>query len=409
MAILGYPLRGAADRAQRWDERLRLLPFDTEANFVGWQETRRRPALALRLRLSLLVRRFEVALSDELTDWRRLSPKVAAGRERIYFWGSDETVARVRSWFAGGHAPGDAELADLELGTTTYVLEEHGAARVAVADHAASCTTAVPSIGVAFVTCDELFREGIGSMRTEIRNRRPAPGVAGGVASHILAVRELQFSYWGVVPWLIEWDAHETLGYFELPADPDRTRRLIAETPGISIADPDERAFADALVALNLDEDRLIPDGPAGESRPLRWEVSWPGPLLMPWKRAVIRPTRRRDGASLDAALAAVAATPRTACTTVEIPIEDPAFVAAQRQLVASGFQLSAIAPPVHTDGGGRLGFTGLWSRVTSGLPIAAPFYLESNLSSNRESEVVGHVRRLSDQWTDRHGAPRAA
>jgi hypothetical protein len=413
MAILGHALGGSAERADRWGESLAVMPFDPPANLVGWEETRRRPALALRLRLALLVRRFDVALSESLTDWRRLSPRVSAGRERIYFWGSAEAVATLRSWFSGGRLPDETTLGGLELGTTTYVMEDHGPAAIAVADHAASCTTAVPAIGIGLVTCESLFREGVTSMRTEIRNRQPAPGVPSGMASHMIAVREFGLSYWGVVPWYVGWGEHEMLGYFELPADPERTRRMIAEAPGPFVADDSDRALADALIGLNLGEDRPAaaeaPDGASERARRIRWEVHFPGPLLMPWHRAVVRPTRRRDGSTLDAALSTVAATPRTACTTVEVPVEDPAFLPAQRQLVASGYQLSALAPPVHTEGGGRHGFTGLWSRVTSGLPVAAPYYLSSTLLSNREREVVGHVRRLSDQWAGQHRASRAA
>jgi hypothetical protein len=292
-------------------------------------------------------------------------------------------------------------------------MEDHGSATIAVADHAASCTTAVPAIAIGLVSCDALFREGVASMRTEIRNRQPAPGVPSGMASHLLAVREFQLSYWGIAPWYAGWGEHETLGYFELPSDPERTRRMIEDAPGPYLADSQDRAFADALIALNLGEDRPTaaeaPRGPSARTAPIRWEVHFPGPLLMPWHRAVVRPTRRRSGSTLDAALARVAGTPRVACTTVEVPVEDPAFLPAQRQLVASGLQLAALAPPVHTEGAGRLGFTGLWSRVTSDLPVAAPYYLTSTLLSNRESEVVGHVRRLSDQWTGHQRAPRAA
>ncbi|HEX8053589.1 MAG TPA: hypothetical protein VF517_11405 [Thermoleophilaceae bacterium] len=413
MALLGYPLDGSAERADRWEQSLGVMPFDPAVNMLGWEETRRRPALALRLRLALLVRRFDVALSEGLTDWRRLAPKVSAGRERIYFWGSEEAIAAARSWFSGGRLPDDGTLGGLELGTTTYVMEDHGPATIAVADHAASCTTAVPAIGVGLVTCDELFREGVASMRTEIRSRHPAPGVPSGMASHLLAVREFRLSYWGVAPWYIGWGEHEMLGYFELPADPERTRRMILDAPGPFIADASDRAFADALVALNLGEDRPAaadaPPGTKAQAGPIRWEVHLPGPLLMPWHRAVVRPTRRRDGSTLDAALSTVAATPRNACTTVEVPVEDPAFLPVQRQLVASGFQLAALAPPVHIEGEGRLGFTGLWTRVTSELPVAAPYYLTSTLLNNRESEVVSHVHRLSDRWTGHQRASRAA
>lgn len=412
MAVLGHALGGSAERAERWEARLRALRFDPAANLVDWRETRRRPALALRMRLALLVRRFDVALGEELTDWRRLSPRVSAGRERIAFWGPADVVAEVRSWLAGERSPDDAALGELELGTITYVMERHGSAQLAVADHAASCTD-VPAIAAGLVTFDRLFREGTASMRTEIRSRRPAPGVASGVASHVLAVRELRVSYWGVVPWYVGWGAHELLGYFELPADPEHTRRLIAEAPPLSIADADDRALADALIALNLGEGPATgagsPVGPRGDE-PLRWEVGFPSPLLMPWRRAVLRPTRRRGGTTLELALAAVARAARVACTTVEVPVEDPASLPAQRQLRASGFRLSALAPPVRAErGGGRHGFTGLWSRVSSDLPVAPPYYLTSTLLTDREREVVSHVRRLGDQWSDDRRAPHAA
>lgn len=412
MAILGYALGGAAERAERWDTRLGALPFDAAANVIGWEETRRRPALAMRLRLALLVRMFDVAVSDELTDWRRLAPAVSAGRERIYFWGAADVVATVRSWFSGTASPDDEALSGLELGTTTYVMERDGSAQIAVGDHAASCTSALPAFGVGLLTFKQLFHEGVASMRTEIRSRQPSPGVPSGVASHILAVRELQLSYWGVVPWYVGWGAHELLGYFELPADPERTRRLIADTPSLSIADPSDRALADALIALNLGEAVEIPEDAEvspERQRPLRWAVHFPSPLLMPWRRAVIGPTRSRHGSTLDVALAAVARTPRVACTTVDIPVEDPRFLPAQRQLLAAGFQLSALAPPVPSGRGGRHGFTGLWSRVTSGLPVAAPYYLSSKLLTNPEREVVSHVHRLSHQWTGNSRASRAA
>jgi hypothetical protein len=403
MAVLGEALGSVADRDARWGARLPVLDFDRARNLVDWTEARAAPRLALRLRLALLVRKFDVAVDAALTDWDAQAPELESGKERIYFWGTEEAVAEVRSWLAAGDPP-DRDLERVKLGTITYVREHHGGASVQIADHLASTTSDVPGLAVGILTCDDIFAEGTPVIRTEIRNRRPGGPAPSGLAGHILSLRELRMSYWGVVPWYVGWGEHEMLDYCESPARPEATRELIGSTPAIFVADPEERAFARSLVELNLGHawDAAVArgDGAAPAIEP-HWDLHAPSPLLMPWSRLVVRP--RPDGrfATLRDALAAADAVADAACVTAEIPLEDEGFLAAQRQLGAAGFQLSALAPPVAGDAE-RLGFVGLWSRVGSGRPMAAPYYLDSRLLTADEKEVAGHVRRISDSW-DRH------
>jgi hypothetical protein len=409
MAVLGEVLAGASDRDARWEARLPVLDFDRARNLVDWTELRAVPTLALRLRLSLLDRKFDVAVDAALTDWAAQAPEVESGEERIYFWGTAEAVAEVRSWIALGRAA-DRDLERAELGTITYVSEHHGRANVQIADHLASTTSEVSGLAVGILTCGDIFAEGTPVIRTEIRNRRPGGPAPSGLAGHILSMRELRMSYWGVVPWYVGWGEHEMLDYCESPARPERTRELIESTPGFFIADPEERAFARSLVELNLgqelDADGALGDGSAPAIEP-HWDLHAPSPLLMPWSRLVVRP--RPDGrfVTLREALAAADAVADAACVTAEIPIEDERFMTAQRQLGAAGFQLSALAPPVAGDTD-RLGFVGLWSRVSSGRPMAAPYYLDSRLLTPSEKEVAHHVRRISDRW-DGYRDARAA
>ncbi len=450
MAVIGEQLGSRAQRDARWRQRLATLECDPDLHLIDWPESQRTPILALQLRLSLLRRKFDVTAGAALTDWPALAPRLAGGDERICFWGSAETIAAVRAWLASGSLPPPGELRGLELGTLTYVCEQHGQAKILIADHLASTTSAVPSLAVGMLTCNALFEEGAAAMRTELRNRRPGGRAPSGIAGHIGSVREIGTSYWGVVPWYVGWGAQEMLDYCELPARPELTRRLIREAGDLLIADPTEREFAAALIKLNLGEqrdaqyirrpqdagrmrgaDRAQATGHAQDAGRTqnahcpqdagrkyepstsaaigctRWELHIPSPLLMSWQRLVLRPSAEGQYADLGAALSAAFGMPRAIVLTAEIPLGDPAFMDAQRELTDAGFLLSALAPPIACEGE-RLGFVGLWSWVGSGLPIAAPYYLASRLLNDREREVVSHVERISQCW-DRVAQARAA
>jgi hypothetical protein len=404
MAVIGESLGTRDARAARWRERLSALDFDPSVNLIDWPECLGQPELALRLRFGLLKRRLDVVQSAALTDWQALAPGLLAEDERICFWGSAETVAAVRAWFDGEQELSAAALDEIKLGTITYVREREPA-EILIADHLASTTSAVPSLAVGIITINAIYSAGAVAVRTELRNRRPGGRAPSGLAGHMLSVRELLTSYWGVVPWYIGWGEQEILDYCELPARPELTRQLINETPDLFIADAGERDYVAALVSLNLGEeyhgvDSHVLAGPLAPTS-TSWELHAPSPLLMPWQRLVLRPSEDGEHSDLAAALQAAAAMPRAVVVTAEIPIEDSSFLEAQCELSEAGFVLSALAPPLPGETG-RVGFVGLWSQVSSGLPISAPYYLDSKLLNDRERGVVEHVARISKRWDGR-------
>lgn len=402
MAILGEPLGVREEREAGWDERLAELPFDPSRNLVDWTIAKIRPSVSLAVRLALLERKLDVVRTPALCDWSRLSQRVVHGNERICFWGEPKEVQLIREWIRLAYRPSERDLAELELGTITYVKERQGDEMILIADHLASTLSgSVPSIAVGMLTVRAMFDAGAVAMRSEIRNRQGGGDAPSGMAGHRLAVRELHTSYWGVVPWYVGWGAQELLDYYELPNDPQLTRRLIAETGDMYLAADVDRSFAAALVSLNLDCDYQAADRhrTAGSHRSqVRWEVRAPAPLLMPWQRIVIEPSHRGEHLTLRDALRAADRLEQVACVTAEIPIEDPGFLDAQRELTAAGFDLGALAPPIATRRG-RHGFVGLWSRCLTGLPVAAPYYLCSRLLNSRERSVAAHIGRLSAAW----------
>jgi hypothetical protein len=410
MAVIGQALETLSARERRWADRLSILDFDPGANLIDWPEAQSNPRLALRLRLALLRRKFDVVLSSALTDWPVLAPRLECAEERIIFWGSTEAIDQAREWLAGRRTPSAGVLAAIELGTLTYVREHHDGALILIADHLASTTSAVPSLAAGILSCEALFREGAVAMRTELRNR-PANGRApSGLAGHIGSVREIGTSFWGVVPWYVGWGHHEMLDYCDLPADPDHARGLIGETGTLFIADEQDHDYATALIALNLGErHRPLPHNPGPASAtapPPRFELHAPSPLLMPWQRLVLRPSATGEHATIAEALEAAAQMPCAITITAEIPLEDPAYLEAQHALADAGFLLSALAAPLSATHG-RVGFVGLFSSVSSGLPVAAPYYLQSRLLGDPERKVVSHVARISQQWDT--GADAAA
>lgn len=401
MAVLGDPLGHSIARAARWRDRLAALDFDVNANFIDWPEAQEQPQLALQLRLALLKRKLDVVQSAALIDWGALAPHLVSGDERICFWGSTDTIEAVRAWLQGRQLLDSATLNELELGTITYVRETEPA-EILIADHLASSTSAVPSLAVGILTINAIYDAGAVAVRTELRNRRPGGVAPSGLAGHMLSVRELLTSYWGVVPWYIGWGEQEILDYCELPARPELTRTLINETQDLYIADGVERGFAAALISLNLGEDHCAVDAHvlAGPVAPTstRWDLHAPSPLLMPWQRLVLRPSEDGEYPDLAAALHAGAEMPRAVVITAEIPVENAAFLETQCELSEAGFLLSALAPPVPGEDG-RVGFIGLWSQVSSGLPVSAPYYLDSKLLNDSERKVVEHVTRISNRW----------
>ncbi len=405
--VIGQPLFSTAEQYSWWLERLAVLDFDPQVNFIAPAAVRANPRTAIRARLAILLATYRGDYHTDSFDIERLCRRVERGEEAIAFWGDFECVHRLRSWLVGESPdPSDGDLAELELGTATLldVGEEIGVGHRELCRGGSTChsVSAIGAIISSVLRPEKVLatRQDFHTVISVVRNRQSKPGLAGGAAVHRLYTRELRSSFWGYAPWYVmQGGALELLDYREIYRDSDEVRSAILATPALYVANAGEASFVVDLLELNLGALALAPAVTSvADANPAEgWRlVSHPQGELLAHNHVTAIPVSE-GGLPLEDLLA-LPSVRDAACVAARLPLS-PDHISDQLRLGRHGFFLTAVSPPKQAAPDAV--FFGFWSRPRRDLTLAEPYYLDSRLLDPVEKRIVEHIERELHTWSN--------
>lgn len=419
MAILARPLIfSESERASNWLTVVDRSTFDSARQYVSPEESSCAPEIALRMRLSILLRTYSGDYHTDAFDVDRLAPLVRNGCERIAFWGGEEPISVLRNWIRTGAMPSSDECDTLDLGTGTVLnaAETHGHGYAEMCRTGSTCST-VPANAPILLELLALLGDSAAKTFNHYhtffsvpRNRSSAAGIRGGSAIHRAHVREIGSSYWGVAPWYVMQGGYlEILDYRELYRHPEQVVEAFGAIPKLYCSTNSDRRFIVSLLQLNLTENGRFPDVEVIRSNEvpglqceMRGHVS---PSLAPFNPLFIWPASKRVGVDLSV-LDKQEVSQLYASLNVCVPLDDAGMVCYQAWLNNHSYLLSAVVPPKafvrlasskKDDHQGRV--YGIWSKVRTGLKLATPYYLKHRGHTAVEGSILKHVSTLCNAW----------
>lgn len=388
---------------------LRLGP---EAHAVGVDETARRAELAVRMRMSVLLRTYQGDYHTDSFDVARLADQVRSGDELIWFWGAATEIAAFRKLMES--APVD-EVPPLALGTSTTlsVEAEYGSGYAESCRNGSMDTALGGKLPYIFAThryisgSEDAVHRRYHTITGTSRNRAGTETIRGGEAVHRLASHYLHYRFWGYVPfYVMQGGVLEQLDLVECNRDPSDVLRALRKSPPWLFRRNVEAGFASSLVEMNFDvrPPTIVDADPTatGGAQPRYRLLTPPSADLLRSNHVVIRPVRPDDDSQalpLERALRQ-AIESGTCCTAVHVDLTDPRGLATQDQLAEHGFALSAVVPPKDTwferDSVRHQVNTppiGIWVRPRPGLPVEQPYYRHQQGASPAEAAVLEYLR----------------
>lgn len=384
---------------------LREWPDRMDTLFATAEETAAAAEIAIKARLSVLLRVYAGEYHTDSFDITRLAERIRRGEESIVFWGAAEEIARLRTAFVTGDLP-----PDLQLGTNTLLCaEEEWGDGYCEFTRNGSMSTTVRAIRP-FLWRTYSFLSGIDAHTHQryhtlfgvLRNRASAPGIRGGELMQQITVRYLRSRFWGWLPfYVMQGGVLEQNDYVEMPRDPSDVSQALAATPRWYFAAEREAGFAADLVRLNnLPVPETVVVAPT--SAPTgRFEVLLPPRELIATNHGTVLPCgERQSGQGLTDAVEEVI-NAGVSCCAVRLPLADAGSVDEQQWLLDRGFRLTAISPPTHswivrhgTRRHVRREAVGIWTRPRPDLHIEPPFYVDL-VTAPDERKVVAYLDSL--------------
>jgi hypothetical protein len=399
-------MRGGVIRHATGDDRApalrRIAAAGPGATWLDPEICLRNPLLAVRLRLSVLLRCYNGDYHTDVFDEERLAGRIADGSERVLFWGPEDHVARTAGLFHAPGCPPEEVLDGLSLGThTTLPGEElYGPGHIEVAR---TGSTQGDSAGASDAILWDLGRVLAGARKGEAfhtiscvpRNRRSAHGIPGGAAIHRLHTRAVGSRHWGVAPfYVMAGGSLEVLDYRELSSGDTYVSEGFAVCGTVHVSDAESASLVAGLCELNgfavdIRTSQAEPLAPLGARTPATTGDPH-GPRVV-----------HMDLDTPESTLAEVVTNRGEACTVAVCDLSDERSVPLQAALVQHGFRLTYISPPklVPLRTPRRIPLRGGFCRIRTSAPLAAPYYLEGGPLSAAEKTLVAQYRDLLGVW----------
>jgi hypothetical protein len=393
--FLGKALESTAGRASRWSALLTSVEAPIEDRIVVTDETTPASLVAVTERCRVLMSVYEGDYHTDAIELDRLAAKVAAGRERIFFWGDLAAIGKLREDIGRAKretgidpdllALGTASLLDASeiFGEGVWELSRTGSTSASVA-------ALEPNLAIlqALLCSDQAAdRPPLHTLFATPRNRVSGPSLRGGAAIHRMHVRDLRSAFLGLAPWYVMQQGFlEILDYRELHRDPTQVGVLVRQAPGPWFADETDADYAASLIRLSFELDPNTPDdiNPCETGFAIHEPSDLAGAGHQPLFISAV-------GQHSIQSLLDAASRFDPACIVARVPLirgNDRT----QRALADAGFMFCAMEPP-------RPGTTpprwiGHWCRPRSDTQIAPPYYLDYP-ARTRTSDVLMHLRRL--------------
>ena len=369
--------------------------------WVSPQETSRNPVFATQLRAEILQRTYGNEYHTDTQDTIRLAQAVEQGRERIMFWGTPEAIRSVRRQLSDPRSVWTQEMAPLDLGTASVLDMSplYGPGYAELSRTGSVCQTQSAETSILRDLWQLLHGDAshFASHHTFValpRNRKSSAGVRGGAAIHRLHVRVIGSAFWGVAPWYVmQGGVIEVLDFRELYRDPEAILRLHGAVRNLWFPSEESKSFLASLIAFNFGESALHSLQThiiqAAKEPVSGWELFSTAPAdLSAFCPTIIRRTSV-SGVTLNQALEQASS---AASIAVLVPIEEQRCASVQHQLMAEGFQATAVMPSKPAAQGRTL-VTAIWTRTRNQLSWAPPYYM--NFSSDGLQEVLLAAIRL--------------
>jgi hypothetical protein len=397
LSFIFSSLTAAAERNRRWRGAIEAVGFDASSMMVGTAEAARAPRCAVAARQMILMRTYDGDYHTDVTDLCRLSDRVRAGTERIFFWGATKEIEDLRRHFAADG--GDPEAyRHLWLGTATLIEQSDivGAPTWELS-RTGSVSREISALAPNVHAIQEHFRAEpeCGKIFTTPRNRTGAPGAKSGVAIQRMHQREILSTFLGFAPWYVMQRGEiELLDYREILRDPLKLRRLPQPRATPGVFSPVELGFIDALLSGlgRAAPARLMLDAPCRPNAEIQsWTlVESSNSEDQCFQPIFLRPANPEEPASggIEDQLGTPAAG-AAACFVVRAPLAG--FTRALAHILrSSGFALCAIETPLFC----KPWWTAVWARPRQNAPIRAPYYTEVSDLDSMERLVLGYLRK---------------
>jgi hypothetical protein len=274
------PFEGPQARLRDMERTLdRFSHLDHRRHVVWPDEAARNAEVAVRMRLSVLLRTYQGAYHTDSFDMERLVQQVRTGDEHILFWGAEEEIARFRQLLAN---PLAGELPTLTLGTSTLlsVAAEYGDGYGEGCRNGSTDTSLgakLPYVLGSYDYCsnpDNAVRLRYHTELGACRNRASTAQVRGGEAMRRLTMHYLHYRFWGYLPfYVMQEGVLEQTELVECNRDPMDVVRALRKSPPWFIRKPEEASFAASLSEVSfgirpaVENSCRIPAGDAGDQR----------------------------------------------------------------------------------------------------------------------------------------------
>lgn len=393
--FLGKSVESTTARASRWAVLLASPGAPIEDCIAVVDETTPASRVAVMERCRILMNVYEGDYHTDALAFDRLASDVAAGRERIFFWGDHGAIGKLRDDLGRAERQADLDPDLLALGTASLLdASEIFGEGVWELSRTGSTSATVAALAPNLAVLQALLCKEQGPDRPPLhtvfatpRNRISGPSLRGGAAIHRMHVRDLRSAFLGLAPWYVMQQGFlETLDYREMYRDPTGVSALIRLAPGPWVADKTDADYAASLLRLSFELDPNPPD--EMRSSEIGFAIHEPrdqaGLMHQPLFISA-------GGSHAIQSLIGPASRLEPACIVARVPLIRGSDQA-QRVLADEGFAFCAMEPPRPESSSPR--WVGHWCRVRAGTPISPPYYL-GYPARTRTSDVLMHLRRL--------------
>lgn len=234
-----------------------FLEAESSARFVLWTETQRAPALAAAVRQAILTEVYEGDYHQDVSDLPRLASVIRAGAEKVFFWGDDAVIERLRAALehGGGAAEPNVRALALQLGTATFLdRSDRFGPGIFELGRTGSLSRSMALTGAKLAAIDACWQEagpaGPGVIYCTPRNRASAPGIPGGMGIQRFHQRVLRSVFLGFAPWhIMPGHAVEWLEFRAIVEDPVAMEQRCRRAPAPVVVGDAARALCDAIMA----------------------------------------------------------------------------------------------------------------------------------------------------------------
>lgn len=397
--IFCYQTTSADELMSLLRQTLESLPFDCTSNVIEPAESVTDSEYSLSQRANILLRVYRQDYHTDSFDFERLARRMHTYDECIWFWGSEEQVARYR---LNNKAQNKVE--DLALGTVS-LLNGETEFGIGVGELCRSGSMDFEIGGKAYMLNRQLrYMSEPSSVLSEKyhakvlvpRNCTTTDEIRGGEAVHTLHKKYLRSMFWGFAPWYVMQGGRlEMLDFRQCNRDPDDVVKGIESAKPWLFSNNAEADFAAAMCRMNIG---FSPEMEILESD-LKGSCELLGELHLPEDKET---ERQNHGILIVSSEGNVLAKDglislnqsNTCCKIVRLELDNPQHHALQTTLHELGYQLTSILPAKHTsivrDGAYlplQIPAYGFWSLPNKSFVTAFPYYARH--SSNNEDEKI--------------------